>query len=425
MKFIFADALDQIDPGYNFLTDENTPGRKAYWDDQYPHEFFDRPPYDGVLISRGIVGDSRRKGKYTDAQAMRLRREGAREFLRLDRDKHKNLSVFGDCGAFSYVAEKVPPYSADDMAEFYEDGQFSHGCSVDHIIFGFRPENKDLDGAEGDEKERFDITQENARQFLERTRQSKSFTPLGVVQGWSPDSMAIAAQNLEKMGYDYLAVGGMVPLDAPQIHLALQAIRDRLKPSTRLHILGFAKAEQIKDFNGYGIASFDSTSPLIRAFKDAKSNYYVGKESDGLDYYTAIRIPLALENLKLTRAVKEGRLDQDELAQREAKALHLLRLFDQGQARVEDVVYEVLKYQRLFLSVDYKTEVALDKAMSKVEKNLLRTLTDRPWQACQCKVCASVGIEVAIFRSSNRNRRRGFHNLQVYYQHLQRIIHGK
>jgi hypothetical protein len=31
-------------------------------------------------------------------------------------------------------------------------------------------------------------------------------------------------------------------------------------------------------------------------------------------------------------------------------------------------------------------------------------------------------VEVIIFRSSNRNKRRGFHNLAVYHEHVQRNL---
>ena len=79
----------------------------------------------------------------------------------------------------------------------------------------------------------------------ESKRLSNHFTPLGVIQGWSPSSMGQAALRLKKMGYDYLAVGGMVPLDARQIKMALQGIRESVGNEIRLHILGFAKVEQL------------------------------------------------------------------------------------------------------------------------------------------------------------------------------------
>lgn len=422
MKFIYADAIDQIDPGYNFLRDKFSAGRKPYWSDVYAHEYFERPPYDGILVSRGIVGDYRVKGKYSDAQAIRFRRVGAREFLRLEGPQFANMPIYGDCGAFSYVGEKVPPYTAEDMAIFYEEGGFSHGCSVDHIIFGFRTNVSDMHGAEGDERERFDITQENARAFLKATRSIHGFTPMGAVQGWSPDSMAQAAHSLEKMGYEYLAVGGMVPLAAPDIHRVLHAIRQRLKPRTRLHILGFAKAEQISEFTGYGIESFDSTSPLYRAFKDAKANYYVPGNGKGLGYYTAIRIPLATEDRTLTNAAKEGRLVQELALTTESRALAALRKFEAGAMNLEDTIAEVMAYQRLYISCKSLSERGAAKAVVDTESAIRRTLEDAPWRACGCKVCREAGIDVIIFRSSNRNKRRGFHNLAVYADHVRKLL---
>src|SRR3954462_4676274 len=110
MRFIFADNMDFVDPGYDFKADRHAAGRKAYWDDAYPHEILGYAPYDGVLVSRGIVGDGPVKGKYSDAQAMRFKRVGVHTFLRLEKPEFANLSLFGDCGAFTYVKEDVPPY---------------------------------------------------------------------------------------------------------------------------------------------------------------------------------------------------------------------------------------------------------------------------------------------------------------------------
>ena len=295
MKYIYADSMDHVDPYYDFLNDRNALGRNPYWDDAFPHEIMGYAPYDGVLVSRGIVGDHRVSGKYSEAQAMRFRRVGAREFLRLTKPEFAGLSIFGDCGAFTYHKEKLPPYTSEDMVEFYHDGDFTHGCSVDHIIFDFDEAVCGMDGGSSEARRRYDITLENAETFFQVARcQSTKFTPLGVIQGWSPGSMAEAARRLWKMGYRYLAVGGMVPLRTPQIKRAVAQIRDTLPHEAQLHIFGFAKADDIDTFAPLRITSFDTTSPLLRAFKDNKSNYYLPGEDRRLNYYTAIRIP-ALE----------------------------------------------------------------------------------------------------------------------------------
>lgn len=426
MKFIFADSLDLVDPGYDFVSDCMHPGRRPYWDDQYPHELFGYAPYDGILVSRGIVGDHQFKGKYTSSQAMRFKRVGARKFLRFN-GKFGNKDLFGDSGAFSYVAHEVPPYTSEDMVEFYGDGQFTHGCSVDHVIFDFERSFAEMQGGSEDAKRRFEITLENAGSFLKASRGlGSSFTALGVVQGWSPGSMGQAAAQLEKMGYTYLALGGMVPLNATSVHACLQAVRGRISARTQLHLLGFAKAEQIHEFAKYGIASFDTTSPLVRAFKDARANYYVTKKTGGIDYYAAIRVPQALESTRLLRGVKEGRIKQEALVGLEANALRALREFDRGQESTERTVDAVLAYSKVFLSADSgKTETENEKALLELRNRLQRVLDEKPWKECACSVCKAISIEVLIFRGNNRNRRRGFHNLAVFHQHVKSILTEK
>jgi hypothetical protein len=47
------------------------------------------------------------------------------------------------------------------------------------------------------------------------------------------------------------------------------------------------------------------------------------------------------------------------------------------------------------------------------------TLRERPWERCSCSICSEIGIEVAIFRGNDRNRRRGFHNTRRFYDQFQ------
>jgi hypothetical protein len=51
-----------------------------------------------------------------------------------------------------------------------------------------------------------------------------------------------------------------------------------------------------------------------------------------------------------------------------------------------------------------------------------KTLRSRPWDRCDCPICEELGIEVAIFRGNNRNRRRGFHNTYRFYQQFKRDL---
>ena len=421
MKFIFADSLDYVDPDYDFAAERNGRGRCVHRDDEYPHEFLAEAPYDGILVSRGIVGDVVKTGKYTTAQSMRFRREGARKFLRYSDDHYPDSMMVGDCGAFTYRNMPEPPFHADDTAEFYADGGFSHGCAPDHLIFDFDDAGAERSSSEvpRDIKARFEVTLQNAAEFkVAAKRVGPSFTPLGVIQGWSATSMAASAAALARMGYDYLAVGGTVPLRISQICRALSAIREAVPDGVRLHVLGFGKIENLHDIDRYGVASFDTTSPLVRAFKDATKNYWARNGQGTLSYYTAIRIPQSTENPKLKAMALEGKVNQEHIRELERRALDAVRDFAARRTSLDQALDGIMAY---WAELNWAGEASPSRRALSVERQrqvYARTLGDRPWEACTCRTCQEVGVEALLFRSSNRNKRRGIHNLKVFHDHL-------
>jgi hypothetical protein len=423
MKFLYADTQDYVDPTYDFINDRHTPGREPYWGDQYAHELMKPTPYDGLLISMSGVkqatGIPASKVHYSNAEQQRMLRNGIRKFLRLNGTQFEHHMVMGDCGAFAYVGHDTPAFAPDEVVDFYSDGGFTHGVSPDHIIFDCHEENPGRSEVNKSVLDRYDVTLKNAEEFLRLSRsEGLPFEPMGAVQGWSPRSMSEAAKNLEAMGYKYLAIGGLVPLKVDVIHTILKQLRSAIKPETNIHLLGFAKADHIQDFTGYGITSFDSTSPLIKAFKDEKNNYFLPNDKGGLDYYTAIRIPQAMQNTRLMQGIKRGIFSAEDIQQKEQKALNNLRLYDQGKCTSRQTLDAVMEYHRFLVIGDEKTSHNHEKILEITRARVSRTIDEAPWKKCSCDICKSVGVEVIIFRSSNRNRRRGFHNLGVYHQHL-------
>lgn len=421
MRFVFADSVDTVDPDYDFVADRNGAGRSVHRDDQYPHEFLEQAPYDGILVSRGIVGDVQHPGKYSEAQLMRFRREGARRFLRYSLDRFPGSLLMGDCGAFTYRALPEPPYRADDTAEFYADGGFTHGCSPDHLIFEFDEVGvtRTLGDVPEEMRRRYEITLQNATEFYRASaRIGGSFTPIGVIQGWSAESMAEAALNLAKMGYDYLAIGGTVPLKIDQIRRVLHTLRAALSKNVRLHLFGFGKIEELDVLERYGVTSFDTTSPLLRAFKDARKNYWVRTKDGGLSYYTAIRIPQATQNNKLKHKALEGSLNQEDAKRLEDVALRAVRAYAAGGASLDEGLDAVMNYWTILNWDEEASPSRRGVAAARQRKLYAETLSDRPWEGCGCRVCRESGVEAVIFRASNRNKRRGIHNLHVFHTHL-------
>jgi len=307
----------------------------------------------------------------------------------------------GDCGAFSYVKEEYPPYTIPEVVEYYSECGFDLGVSIDHVILGYDEKLDKQGGVPEEWQRRYAITLQLAEEFRNYCDKNRvSFYPIGIAQGWSPGSYRKAVRRLVDMGYDYVALGGMVPLKVPQIHRVLQAIRKEIPLSVRLHIFGFTKADNITEFTEYGIESFDSTSPLLRAFKDHARNYL---GSSG--WYTAIRIPFADESRLFKAQILAGMKEQRQLRRLEQQALDSIRSYSRSMADIDETLAALLSYG--------------DEYGSRVSAELYRkTLVDQPWKSCSCKVCTEAGVEVVIFRGSNRNRRRGFHNLWEFYRQL-------
>ncbi|MGW5258158.1 tRNA-guanine transglycosylase DpdA [Streptomyces sp. NPDC004012] len=408
MKFYFPDSQDLVSPTYDFINDEYSPYRVRQRDDVYAHQAVTPIPYDGILVSKAVVdGSMKGAGKYSAPQRERLYRLGVRNFFRLP----DTCSTIGDCGAFNYIDEERPPYEVDEVLDFYGRCGFDAGISIDHIIFGYIPETSDTE-PDPAWVERQQISLELAEDFLAATKKPGArFEPVGAAQGWGPDSYAHSVAQLQKMGYRRIALGGMVPLKSHEILACLRAIDEVRNPETELHLLGINRVDSMEQFARHGVTSFDSTSAFRQAFMDDRNNYHTATDS-----YTAIRVPQVDGNPALKRLILSGYVSQAEAIIAERESLRALRAFDLEEAGVEEVKGVIATYEALVLGPNPKKKSYLE--------HYERTLADAPWRTCPCALCKKHGIEIAIFRGSERNKRRGFHNLTVLEAKMRQLTFG-
>jgi hypothetical protein len=406
MRFFFPDSQDQVDPLFDFESEEHPVHRVRQRDDRYAHEMLRDRPFDGLLISKSIVDGHNGKaaGRYSTASRNRLYREGARRFFRLD-DEHSDVVIMGDCGAFTYVMEEEPPYTVGEVLDFYEHCGLDWGVAPDHIVFGFvRPGNPTPDDKVPEWERRRALTISNAERFLhEVSRRKCSLEPIGVAHGWSPESYAQSVQELQTLGYRRIAMGGMVPLRTRDVLITLEAVHSELHPDVDVHLLGITRTEEMRQFATYGVTSFDSTSPFQQAFKDDTDNYYT---DDGT--YVAIKVPQVDGNASLKRRIGAGVIDQRAALNAERDCRESLRSYGANHIEIEPVLDALSAYGDL-----------VGEKKNRLD-DYRRTLEDRPWDHCSCGICDVVGIEVILFRGSERNKRRGFHNLAVFRRRIAR-----
>ncbi len=408
MRFYFPDSQDQIDPSFDFVSEERSPYRIRQRDDLYAHEILDPPPYGGMLLSKAIVdGVNGGAGRYSSQQRQRLYRVGIREFFRLDSASGPRIDTIGDCGGFQYVREHAPPYTVDELIDFYEGCGVDAGISLDHVILGFElhaPLSDDLLPPEW--PRRRELTLRLAADFLRRHNERRClFEPVGVAQGWNPASYAASVQELQSIGYERIAIGGLVAQKTHEILAVLEAIGDVRDSDTRLHLLGVTRTEQVGSFQAYGVTSFDSTSPFRQAFKDERDNFYGNQRT-----WVALRVPQVDANPKLQRQIRSGLIDGQLARRLEQRALSALRAYDDDAETLRNAVGALRDYE------------AVHDAQHDRTSQYAETLRDAPWRECECRICALAGIEVAVFRGTERNKRRGFHNLHVFAARLNRQL---
>jgi hypothetical protein len=385
IRYFIPDWDDMVDPTYDFLTDTHSGGKASWKQEKYAHELYPQPNYDGLLVSRAVVEKSRRRKHLIETFGIHRSMRVPDEF-----------PVMGDCGAFDYIMQETPPYSTADVIDYYTKYGFDLGVSVDHLIVGntFTTAN-----------ERYQLTINNAEDFLREHRQmGLPWRPIGAVQGWDAKSYANAAEQYVKMGYDYIALGGLVRTSTIEMLHILSEVNKVVPASVDLHLFGIARPAALRPFARLGVTSVDSASHLRKAWMGTNDNYWT---LDG-EKYAAIRIPEIGKSRKAKELSENGDVATARIL--EQRCLNALRQYDAGKMSMEEALNILVEFDLL-----------LDPN-SKRRQDYEKTLSAKPWKHCPCTLCQTDGVEVIIFRGNNRNRRRGFHNTFVFYELMRRVL---
>jgi len=461
MKFFLPEWDDLVDPKYDFLTDiySKQHSENSWQNDTYIWQVFEsiRAPIDGVLTSRTKISEN----SWKDSEILR---RGIHGFLRLP----AHIPAMCDCGAWGYIDEEKPPFRTNELLEYYSNGRFDIGVSIDHLVvesIGQERKNSTVEGGKqtssttrkltsAEKRDRWKTTIEMACEMYDlwssNEKYRSSFRIMGAIQGWDVPSYREAARQLLAKGYDYIGIGGLarsatgVPDEYGPSKTVYNVARGVCYEARRwmsehknrvdVHIFGFARPQAIPFMMKIGITSFDSASFMRSAWIGA-SNYFLPTGE-----YTAVRIPdfqrspkakktiapLTGERKKLEKKLKRSknltekeqaetknrydevsnqlRAKEGEMGRLESEAISSVRLYDKGSYSLDDTLARLREYNRL--CGIHERHVGAYK----------RTLLEKPWTKCDCPICQTIGVEVIIFRGNERNRRRGFHNSQIFYQ---------
>ena len=408
MKYFIPDWEDRIDPNFDFENDfKRTKNSDSYKGRVYVHEIFEKPPYHGILISLGIFQNKLRLQNSNSQPSIRGL-TSIKEYLRINSEKP--LQVMGDCGAFSYVNQEKGPFSVIQVADLYDALDFDLGISLDHLVVkSIKGENGEkIDLSEDEQEQRRQLSLANAEEFLKYCQKKEySFIPIGSAQGLSIKSYIDSVNKLIEMNYTYIALGGLIrytTAEVDKIVTAVMKIIPQKKPSIKVHLLGILRPQLLGKFRQFGITSFDSASYLRKAWLRSSMNYF----GTDMNWYSAIRVPYSWNPNICANAKAQG-ISTDKLQQLERNALTALKGFAKSQGELDTTLEAILEYDRLL----FRTSEKMD-----LEEKYKKTLQSRIWEQCSCEICKGVGFDIMIFRGTNRNKRRGFHNVKMFYDHI-------
>lgn len=459
-RFYFPDNKDFVDPAFNGRDNNRTKHHRVYDDDYYPHQILTELPFDGMLVSLAGVGTMQKRGKYYEQELTEdFYFFGAREFLRLNKPKFKNVKLMGDCGAFDYHAEKEPPFTIDELVEFYHRGGFDYGISLDHIVFPYfrNEEAKDefieKEGSHAfhelieESERRIKLTLDNAKVFLERS-QNYSFEAYGVAHGYDKNSFLRSVRELQEMGYRRITIGGMIKAKTDELLELLKLLGEIRHPETQFHLLGICRFDNIPAYVEAGVTSADSTSPLMQGLKGGK--YYALSEDEKtskLEESLMIRVRQCdhdtvqkhIEKYRdelqqhISSMGHNGEYDIDlsntalsvnECVKRlEVDCLKKLQYYDETGLDLEGTIKALIAYEKVTNEAYLPSKYSPSKAATfeRSEAKYRSFLEQRQWHTCNCGICNG-GLMNIIFRSNQSNRRRGIHNLAIVTKHKNRII---
>lgn len=398
VSYFLPDWDDLLDPRFDFRADKFSASTRSARGDLHCCQLMGESRMcDGILVSLAQHFTSKGPLRRFRDEESTLAPRNLRSWFGLANDQY----LFGDCGAFSYADNDEPAFTVEQAVSHYELNGFDYGASVDHIpLPSFSEEER---------RRRCEVTLANAEAFLAAHRRRKAtFSPVGTVQGITPEDYARNAIAYAEMGYHRVAIGGLVPRTDADIKAIVEAVSAAFKGIRNrpwLHLFGVFRPNLQADFRRFGVNSFDSATYFRKAWLRSDQNY-LGRNGK---WYAAIRVPMTAD--PRTRAkLEKANADIAALENHERNVLSLLSRYGARQrVSLETVLRAVIAYD---------SQVTRGSIGDDIGQAYRRTLENRPWEDCDCPMCKEAGIHVAIFRGSNRNKRRGAHNTLMLYQRV-------
>ena len=218
----------------------------------------------------------------------------------LEKENALPKRMFADCGAFQFRELPRPLLGGVELDfkvawNYYENKHVKAKhrweeillCSPDHIITA--------DMSDEDTESRFEFIKENAEPFLEKCDSDSRVFAVGVIHGRNIDERKQQYEMFKSLGYEYVALGGMVPYSTKQNQVLdiVAGIKDIENPfiesdsilgrcrkdGIKLHVFGLNSPEWVRWWHRLQLDSFDGSK--LSTEGAANGWYYIPNDGKG------------------------------------------------------------------------------------------------------------------------------------------------
>lgn len=361
-----------------------------------------------------------------------------RNFLHL-KDK-PNYVVLADPGTWSYVnCLKLPEFLFDQdlLFKYYNSLRFDLCGSVDWPIVD---KVRVRDGESGritfrelslSEKEyRRDLTIELAKKFIKKCRSMSkiNFIPFGTAQGYNISTYVNSLRKILKMGYSYVAIGGLPSSSEKQVLELLPELTKCIRKHGRddnigMHLYGrFPSPKAVRLFAEAGVTSFDNNSSYITASQTKCTFFHPNFKTDrslSISNPDCYNIKIPSKRGKSIALFKRKAKDEDQFSK-------ALRVADRGfksfvrynkdQSNVNRRKFLKMYQKMYYFFRKYGVVKISDNAAERIIKVANDSLCKRLWKKCGCTACKIAQAHIMLMRGNPRIPYTFFHNTIVQHE---------
>lgn len=436
---------NRIDMGFDYNTEASVTGNRMdiAMNRTCAYEFFEEPLMDGILVSRTLLESKINLKRNKDNIYYISAHGGKRIFPDIPaycKTTGTKFLTFADPGTWSYANYfKLPDllYDTEDLIDYYSHMKYDIAGSVDwpiidRVMTTVDGKRKFSDLSDKIKEKRRKLTLELAQDFINKCRKRNhiNFMPFGTIQGYSMETYRKSLRAILKMGYDYIAIGGLPAYSEERVVDILAMIKKEIdKAGMRgigLHMYGrFPAPSNTGYFLECGVSSFDNNSSFIYATKNNCSFVNPAyKESGTVPIHPCISIKIPMPKGPMISRIRRFFPDKyEEVLASCNTAFKLFCVYSQTH-KEKDKKKFVRSYKKMNRDLEDVRRVKLgSEAKFKLAlKTCTNALDSNGWQRCGCTSCKMIKDHIYLGRSTNRSYHLFAHNTHCQFVRFRREL---